>query len=87
LLADKLVADSELADTSIVAPEYRQQRGHPVGFGQCYRDELQALNGNAGARDIIQRHKDSLELVSVDDAGVIADIDTPGDLCQDNVDV
>jgi molybdenum cofactor cytidylyltransferase len=65
---------------SIVAPEYRQRRGHPVGFGQQYKDELWALNGSAGARDIINRHKDRVELVPVDDAGVITDIDTPGDL-------
>lgn len=65
---------------SIVAPVYQQQRGHPVGFHQKYRDELQQLNADIGARSIIAKHGSDLQLIETDDHGVIADIDRTEDL-------
>lgn len=75
LLANKL---TEGAD--IVAPLYEQQRGHPVGFSHTYINELLALNEDIGARDIIKKNQDQLELVLTDDEGVVRDIDTPDDV-------
>jgi molybdenum cofactor cytidylyltransferase len=63
----------------IVAPLYQQHRGNPVGFNHRYRDELLALNDEIGAREIITRHKNRLELIPCNDQGVITDIDEPGD--------
>ena len=65
---------------TLVAPAHRGQRGHPVGLAARYRDELLALQGDAGARAIIKRDAASMTLVDVDDAGVLRDIDTPADL-------
>ncbi len=62
----------------IVAPLFGQQRGHPVGFSQQYKDELLALNEDVGARHIIANHRSQLELVVTDDEGVITDIDKQG---------
>ncbi len=70
MLVEKMQAGAE-----IVAPVYKGQRGHPVGFSQHFRDELLALHEDIGARDIIKKHQDRLELVTVSDAGVIKDID------------
>jgi molybdenum cofactor cytidylyltransferase len=64
----------------IAAPTYRKERGHPVGFGAQLRDELLALEGDQGARDVIERRRESVELVECDDAGVIYDIDRKADL-------
>jgi molybdenum cofactor cytidylyltransferase len=64
----------------IAAPSYRGERGHPVGLSARFRDELLALTGDAGARFIIKSHADEIELIEVDDPGVIKDIDTPADL-------
>ncbi|MDH5444008.1 MAG: nucleotidyltransferase family protein [Gammaproteobacteria bacterium] len=64
----------------IVAPLYKQQRGHPVGFKQCFKDELMNLDSDIGAREIIQNHQDQLELLESDDAGTITDIDQMSDL-------
>lgn len=69
-LADRLQASAD-----IVAPVFENQRGHPVGFGQRYQDELMALNDDVGARDIIASHLSQLELVPTDDGGVLRDID------------
>ncbi len=64
----------------IVAPEFEQQRGHPVGFSHRYLSELIGLSDDIGARHIINKHQDNLELVSVIDGGVIKDIDFASEL-------
>lgn len=64
----------------IVAPLFGQQRGHPVGFSQLYKDALLALDGDTGARDIIASHKQHIELVQTHDRGVIADVDCETDI-------
>ncbi|QYD71301.1 nucleotidyltransferase family protein [Paraburkholderia edwinii] len=65
---------------SIVAPYYQGQRGHPAGFGPAHRDALLALDGDTGARALFARH--TVTRLDVDDAGVLADVDTPDDLRQ-----
>lgn len=73
-LVDRLSAGAD-----IVAPLYRQQRGHPVGFQQRYKDELMALHDDIGARPVIARHRNQLELIQCTDAGVIRDVDALSD--------
>jgi molybdenum cofactor cytidylyltransferase len=59
----------------IVAPVYRGQRGHPVGFSARHAAALMRLHADAGARGIIAAHRDSLELIVVHDRGVLVDVD------------
>jgi molybdenum cofactor cytidylyltransferase len=65
---------------ALAAPTYRGERGHPVGLGARFRDDLLALTGDAGARSILKTNTSEIELVEVDDPGVLKDIDTPDDL-------
>jgi molybdenum cofactor cytidylyltransferase len=65
---------------AIVAPVYQGKRGHPVGFCAKFRNELEQLTGDEGARAILKRHADQIELLECNDPGVLADIDTPQDL-------
>lgn len=70
-----------LVDEQVIgAPLYADKRGHPVGFGAAYREALLGLDGDVGARGIVQAHADRLCLVPTDDAGVLRDIDRPADL-------
>ena len=71
------VADGLSRGADIIAPVYRGQRGHPVGFAPRHASALRALHGDRGARDIIAAHRDTLELIDTQDDGVILDIDTP----------
>lgn len=64
----------------IIAPVYRGQRGHPVGFAPVHAPALCALQDDRGARDIIAAHRDTLELIDTQDSGVVLDIDTPASL-------
>ncbi|OGA22742.1 MAG: hypothetical protein A3I02_06100 [Betaproteobacteria bacterium RIFCSPLOWO2_02_FULL_67_26] len=64
----------------IAAPVYKGERGHPVGFGAQLRDELLALDGDQGARAVLEKHRDAVRLVECDDSGVIYDIDRKADI-------
>ena len=76
----KLLADKLKSSTGIVAPVVNQQRGHPVGFAQHLKDELLALKGDTGARQVIKNHQHQLEQVRVDDIGTVTDIDQLSDI-------
>jgi molybdenum cofactor cytidylyltransferase len=62
----------------IAAPVYEGRRGNPVAFSSFHLPLLLALSGDQGARAILKSH--AVSEVVVDDAGVVRDIDTPGDL-------
>lgn len=65
---------------AIVIPTYQGQRGHPVGFSAKFRHALENLHGDEGARSIIKHYPEALQLLATEDAGILADIDTPQDL-------
>ncbi len=68
------------ADASIVTLVRKGERGHPVGFGAKLRDELLALDGDQGARTVIERHRDAVKVLECDDPGILLDIDRKSDL-------
>jgi molybdenum cofactor cytidylyltransferase len=76
----RVVAKALSDGAAIAAPAYRGERGHPVGFARRFFEELSALRGDAGAREILRKHPDSIALYDVDDRGVLRDIDEPSDL-------
>lgn len=61
----------------IVAPRYAGQRGHPVLFARALFDQLCALQGDRGARNLLERYAAQSLLVDVTDGGVVLDMDTP----------
>ncbi len=76
------VVQALMAGAEIVAPSYQGDRGHPVAFGRRFRDELQLLSGDSGARAIVQRNQALVRLVECDDPGVLLDIDRRSDLAR-----
>ena len=74
------VAAKMSTGASIVIPTYQNQRGHPVGFSAKFRDDLENLQGDEGARSIIKRYPNEITLLACDDAGILQDIDTVEDL-------
>jgi molybdenum cofactor cytidylyltransferase len=68
---------------TIVAPAYRGERGHPVGFSGSLREELAALDGDQGARAVLERHRAALKVIDCDDPNVLYDIDRKTDLRSD----
>jgi molybdenum cofactor cytidylyltransferase len=74
------VRDALAAGAALAAPYFRARRGHPVGIAGRFRAELEALQGDEGAKKLLARHADELIKIPVGDPGAIRDIDTPGDL-------
>jgi len=64
----------------IVALAYGDLVAPPVIFSREYFGELMELEGDHGAKSVIDRHKDSLCLVKVKARAVLADVDTRDDL-------
>lgn len=71
---------AECGRGALVAPVWQGQRGHPVGFGRDWFAELSRLDGDRGARELLQREQDRLRYVPVEDPGILRDIDTVADL-------
>ena len=74
------VAERLRLGAPLVAPLYQRQRGHPVGFSWQWRERLANLRGDSGAKSLIEEFREQLELLPVADAGVLRDVDFPGDL-------
>jgi len=66
------------AGAPIAAPVMAGRRGNPVGFGRVHLDALLALEGDQGARRLLQACP--VTEVAVDDPGIFRDIDTAADL-------
>ncbi|MBT4162980.1 MAG: nucleotidyltransferase family protein [Gammaproteobacteria bacterium] len=71
---------SSLESGRIVVPVHVGRYGHPVGFSHEFFDEIAALEGDRGAKPVIQVHLDRVVEVEVDDPGVLQDVDRPEDL-------
>ena len=63
----------------IVFPEYRGRQGHPVLWGRSFFGELRNLDGDRGAKALLERNRDLALALPVVDPGVCLDIDTPED--------
>ncbi len=74
------VAAALRAGAPVAAPTHGGRLGHPVGFRHRYYEELTRLDGDRGARALMQRDRRHLVEVPVNDVGIHLDIDTPADL-------
>lgn len=63
----------------IVVPYYQGWRGNPVLLDRSLWEEIFSLEGDKGARDLLNRYPKEVLSVEVDCAGVVEDIDTPED--------
>jgi molybdenum cofactor cytidylyltransferase len=69
---------------SIAVPAWRGRTGHPVGFDRCWRMQLGALTGDAGARALLAAVPGEVHRCEVDDPGIRRDVDTAADLAAGN---
>lgn len=69
-----------LATHDIVIPVCKGERGNPVGFRHNYFAEMATLEGDRGARSLLEKHAQACFVVETGDEGVLRDIDTPENL-------
>lgn len=74
---EKLIRAYENSDAGIVSLAWKGKMCNPKIFSSKYRDELMALSGDVGGRQIIKNHEDDLLLVEADSESEVRDIDRP----------
>ena len=72
-----------LGGHDIVVPYHEGQPGHPVLFGQVCFDDLLTLDGDRGARGLIDGGRYRVARLETDHAAIHLDIDTVADLPPD----
>jgi molybdenum cofactor cytidylyltransferase len=78
-IINRLLAELGRGDRGIIVPVYDNIRGHPVIFTSLYRDELLALQGDVGGKEIVRAHPEDVTEVNIDSEAVICDIDDRDD--------
>lgn len=76
---EKLVRAFQEEPVRWVAPLFQGRRGNPVIAPAGWFDRILALQGDTGPRRHLRDPAARLNLVDVDDAGVVFDVDTPED--------
>ncbi|MFZ6798820.1 nucleotidyltransferase family protein [Undibacterium sp. Di24W] len=77
------IRSSLIGGAEIVVPTYQGQRGNPVGFAIKYLPQLLSLQGDRGARQLLQTYP--VTEIAVSDQGILRDIDVPADLIDTKV--
>jgi molybdenum cofactor cytidylyltransferase len=60
----------------ICVPVHEGRRGNPVLWGRRFIAEITALQGDVGARALLERHEERVREVPVAGVGVLRDVDT-----------
>ncbi len=74
------ISDSIRRGAVIATPIWQGQRGHPVAFSKIFREELMALDGDSGARNLLTKYSHQIQYIDCNDPGILRDIDVPSDL-------
>ena len=67
-------------DKAIYIPVFDKQRGNPVLIARRLFDSVLTLTGDTGARVLAKQFPDTVMEVQTENAGVLQDVDTEGDL-------
>ncbi len=72
--------DALATGASMVVPVMQGRRGNPAGFAHAHLPALLSLQGDRGARALLE--SPALVEIAVEDAGIFTDVDTPDDLAR-----
>jgi molybdenum cofactor cytidylyltransferase len=77
-LIDRLIADFAPEQGALaVVPTIDGQRGNPVLWSRRFFPDLMAIEGDVGARNLINRYGEAVVEVPVTGKGALVDVDTP----------
>ena len=76
------LADSKQTAISIIRPitTHDPAYGHPVGWARTHFTALSKTTGDEGARHLLQTQDKQILSLTVDDPGILQDIDAPEDV-------
>ena len=70
-----LINSYKQTKSKIIAPFYKNKRGHPVLFDRSFFPALTRLDGDFGAKKILEQNRSDMLSVNIDDPGILIDID------------
>jgi molybdenum cofactor cytidylyltransferase len=76
-LLQALVRRHVLTEAPLVVPRHGGQRGTPVLVARALWPELEAVRGDRGGRELIERYAAQVAWLEVADPDLLADLDTP----------
>ena len=76
---DKIVETYLSSRARVVVPVFNGRRGRPVLFDKALFPQIMKVSGDVGAREVVEKCKEGLVEVAVEDEGVLVDLDTPAD--------
>lgn len=69
-----------LEGRAICVPTWQGKRGNPILWDARFASEMLEVSGDVGARHLLGVHEAEVCEVAMDDAAVLADVDSPADL-------
>ena len=69
-----------LKEQKLVVPRYKNRTGNPVGFSRPFFSRLIKLEGDKGAKPILQACSSQVFHLNCEDPGILMDADTPKEL-------
>ena len=75
---DKLIdAFNPIEGNSICVPVYGRKRGNPIVWSNEYLTQIRSIDGDIGAKNILDEHIEQITEVPMEENAVLFDIDTP----------
>ena len=63
----------------IIVPAYKSQQGNPVLFDKLMKEKVIDISGDVGAKKILERNKDKVFNLEINDQSIIKGFNTQGD--------
>ncbi|HRP76047.1 MAG TPA: molybdopterin-binding/glycosyltransferase family 2 protein [Rhodocyclaceae bacterium] len=77
---DRIIDAFDPADPTIVVPERDGRRGNPILWPREFFAAMQTIEGDRGARGLLDRHPERIRRISIEDDAIFIDIDSPDEL-------
>ncbi|MFQ5708702.1 MAG: NTP transferase domain-containing protein [bacterium] len=75
---NRFVQAFQNGEKKIIAGQYKNRIGNPALFHRSFFEELKQLQGDVGARSLLQRHPGEIQTIEIS-GDEILDLDTPQD--------
>ena len=62
-----------------IVPMFKGQQGNPVLFPKSFEEKLLSIQGDSGAKKILEINKKEVLNLEINDPGIIRDLDVPND--------
>ena len=68
-----------VGNKEIIIPTYKKQQGNPILFSISMKDKIMNIEGDAGGKGILEKNKDKILNLSINDQGIIKNYNLVGD--------